>query len=139
MASYQATSTLNPLFDPNSKHIDIDYSVQKEVINQPKKDPAGIQDEDLKFLEKIMNLIKENKINLYTPSSLINQAVYESLSDEQKAKVELEAANLLFKLRNMRDLWEAGYGDSFQMNNLVHGVRILKERIEEIRGDVFII
>lgn len=133
------SKAINPLYNPAVQQADITSEVQKEVINRPQTDSSGMSSEDQVFLKLILKLISEGKIEVHTPSSLINDAVYEKLSAEHKSKVEVEALNLLTKVRNIKDLHDAGFGESYQMKNLVNSVRLLKERIEQIQGDVFII
>src|SRR3989339_738523 len=79
------------------------------------------------------------------PKDLVNNPpidpdeVNDELSPEGKTKVEFEAANLLAKIRQIKSLYDGGFERSYQLENLIRSVRLSKERIEEIIGDVFII
>ncbi len=115
-----------------------DPQVQKE-LNAPLSDPTGVSDENDKFLHLVISLINDGKIELHTPSTLINKAVYDGLSEEKQGLADREAMNLLSAVREIKDLFDAGYKDTYQMQNLVERVRNTKERIEEKGGDLFII
>ncbi|KKP37042.1 MAG: hypothetical protein UR27_C0010G0064 [Candidatus Peregrinibacteria bacterium GW2011_GWA2_33_10] len=129
----------NPLFDPKNQEVFNDYVVPKDLVNNPPIDPDEFNDEDQKFLKHILKLIEDKTIDLMTPSTLYNDKVYDELSPEGKTKVEFEAANLLAKIRQIKSLYDGGFERSYQLENLIRSVRLSKERIEEIRGDVFII
>lgn len=115
-----------------------DEQVQKE-LNTPLAAPEGVSEKNREFLHMVVQLIEDGKIELFTPSTLINESVYEKLSEEEKGKADLEAMNLLATVREMKDLFDAGFKDSYQMENLVERVRNSKERIESEKGDIFII
>lgn len=115
-----------------------DDQVQRD-LNTPLSDPAGVTDENDKFMHSVVQLINDGKIELHTPSTLINDSVYGDLSEEEKGKADLEAMNLLGTIREMKDLFDAGYKDSYQMENLVERIINTKERIETEKGDIFII
>lgn len=115
-----------------------DPQVQKE-LNTPLSDPTGVSNENDKFLHLVISLINDEKIKLHTPSTLINKAVYDDLSEEKQGLADMEAVNLLSAIREIKDLFDAGYKDTYQMQNLVERVRNTKERIEEKGGDLFVI
>jgi len=115
-----------------------DDQVQKD-LNTPLTDPAGVGDENDKFLHLIISLIEEEKIELHTPSTLLNEDVYNELNEEKKGKADYEAMNLLADVREIKDLFDAGYKETYQMENLLERVRNTKERIEAEKGDLFII
>ena len=58
---------------------------------------------------------------------------------EKQAEMELKAATLLASIREIKDLYGAGFGTSYQIQNLVHRLKENVEFIEEAGGDVFII
>lgn len=111
----------------------------QQVLNTPLKKDDGMSPEDETFLNHVLGLIDEGKINLYQPSSLINHPIYDPLGDSQKEKIEIEAMNLLNGIRELKGLCDAGFRETFQVENLVSRLRLSKERLEEIGGDVFII
>ena len=115
-----------------------DPQVQKE-LNTPLSDPTGASNENDKFLHLVISLINDEKIKLHTPSTLINKSVYDDLSEEKQGLVDMEAVNLLSAVREIKDLFDAGHKDTYQMQNLVERVRNTKERIEEKGGDLFVI
>lgn len=115
-----------------------DEQTQKE-LNTPLTDPSGAGQKNEKFLNLVISLINEGKINLYRPATLINQPIYDNLPKEKQGKVDLEAMNLLVAIREIKGLHDAGYKDSYQMENLVERVRNTKERLESEGGDLFII
>ena len=121
------------------KSVFIDEATQRS-LNTPLQDNTGRLDgKDQEFLNLIISLIDEKKIDLYQPSTLINNAVYDKLEEKVKGQVDLEAINMLTAIREIKDLYDNGFKETFQMENLVHRLRMTKERLEETGGDVFII
>lgn len=112
---------------------------EQKALNQPLKDPSGGGGSNQKFLSDVVAKINEGKINLFSPSSLLNQEVYQKLPEQIRGKIDMDAVNLLGKLRDMKGLYDLGQTDSYQMEYLVENVRLIKERIEAEAGDVFII
>jgi hypothetical protein len=110
-----------------------------QMLNDPLKDPAGITDAQESFLEKLMRLIKEGVLDPMRPSTIINTAVYDALPDEAKGKVDLEAVNMSSAIREIRDLFESGNAESFQLQNRIDSLREIKTRLEKEGGDLFII
>ncbi|MEK7673426.1 MAG: hypothetical protein AAB373_06100 [Patescibacteria group bacterium] len=116
----------------------IDPQVQKE-LNTPLKTQEAVNPEDQAFLELIVKLVNEGKINLYSPSSLLNDEVYNKLDNVQKGKTDIEAQNMLTAIRNIKGLYDAGYKDTYQIFYQVSELRLTKERLEYHGGDLFII
>lgn len=111
----------------------------QKILNEPIAKPGGLSAEDQSFLNLILDKVDKKEINLLIPSSLINQSVYDSLSEELQGKVDFDAVNLVSTLRNIYDLWKFHQQPTFQIENLVHQVRLTKERLEETSGDVYVI
>lgn len=123
------------MIDPNQQ---IDPETQK-VLNTPLKANENMTSEDEQLLNQVVSLVNEGKINLYQPSTLVNQAAYSSLSSEKKGQVDYESMNLLTTIREIKGLYDAGFNGTYQISNLVSRMRTEKERIETERGDIFII
>ncbi|MBI2634212.1 hypothetical protein HYW82_00900 [Candidatus Peregrinibacteria bacterium] len=115
----------------------IDEKIQKE-LNTPLKDDSARSEEDKGFLELLMKLIRDGKIDLYKASTLINPAVYQNLTEEKKGKADFEAMNLLSTIREIKGLFEAGFQDTYQLWYMVEKLRLTKERLEADQ-DLFII
>lgn len=111
----------------------------QQMLNNPVQQSAFRESKNQEFLDLILAKIESKEIGLYTPSSLINDAVYSALSEEIQGKVDLEAMNLLSAIRDIKGLYDSGNKVSFQMENMVERVRNTKERIEIESGDVFVI
>lgn len=128
---------LNPLYDANTDNAQIADEKQK-MINTPL---AGgqLSAEDRAFLDKLLELVENGTIQLYVPSSLINTSVYEELSTEAKGKADQNAVAMLAKIRDIVELEKAPMDTDYQVENLVHSLRLNKERMEGIDGDIFII
>lgn len=124
--------------DKNQNAQAIDWKTQKE-LNIPLALQGQADAKTTQFLEMLMNLINEGKIDLHNPDTLINHAVYDKLLPEKQEKVEMEAFNLLAAIRDIKDLYDAGYKDTFQMSNDVERLMFTKERLEKLGGDLFII
>lgn len=116
----------------------IDPKTQQR-LNQPLTKSQGLSQEDQAFLSMVLDKVDRKEINLMQPSSLINHAVYDKLPEDKRGKVDFDAVNLLTTLRNIYDLWKAYQTPTFQIENMVHQVRVTKERLEEISGDVYVI
>ena len=121
------------------KAVFMDEATQKN-LNTPLQDSTGsIDGKDQEFLNLILSLIEEGKIDLYKPSSLLNNDVYNTLNDQEKGEVDLAAMNMLNAIREIKGLNDNGFRETFQMNNLVSRLRYNKEQLESADGDLFII
>ncbi|MFA6305653.1 MAG: hypothetical protein WC651_02905 [Candidatus Gracilibacteria bacterium] len=116
----------------------IDPETQK-VLNTPLPIPSGNDPKDEEFLNTVLDLISKGKIDLYKPDTLINHPVYDQLPVDKKGKADIEAFNILSTIRDLKGLVDAGFRETFQVQNLVQSVRHIKERLETAGGDVFII
>ncbi|MBD3360976.1 hypothetical protein GF366_04210 [Candidatus Peregrinibacteria bacterium] len=124
--------------EKEQKSVFVDKKTQEE-LNKPLSDPIGISRENHDFLEKIVDLIEKEKIDLYKPETLINREYYDKLTEREQGKADFEAVNLLSALREIKDLYDLGKIDTYQMQNLLERIRNTKERLEEEGGDLFII
>ena len=119
--------------------IAIDDQMQ-QTLNKPlEAGQTQISDEDRKFLAMLLDLIDSKKIDLYKPSTLINNEVYDTLDEKARGKTDFDAVNLLSTIREIKKLCDGGFRDSYQTMNMVNQIRLTKERLEEIAGDIYII
>lgn len=116
----------------------IDPETQK-MLNTPAVDPKGLSQENQAFLNLVVAKVEKGEINLMQPNSLINHAIYDKLTEDKQGKVDFDAVNLAAILRNIYGLWKAYQNSTYQIENMVHQVRLTKERLEEISGDVYVI
>lgn len=114
----------------------VDVQTQKE-LNEPLKYNGSSQNKD--FLEMLVKLINEGKIQIYKPATLINHEVYDKLDQTAQGKADYEAVNMLMVIREIKGLYDAGYKETYQIDNLVERLRVSKERLEVQGGDLFII
>ncbi len=128
----------NPLFDPATDNLPIDPEIQK-MLNKPLVDDSGFSQEDQAFLQQIIAKFEEGTIHRYEPSSLLNVAVYDSLDTARKGKADQNAFNILSTLRNIYDLWTVEQSPTYQVKNMIHSIRLTKERLETELGDVYIV
>ncbi|PJC37243.1 hypothetical protein CO046_01570 [Candidatus Peregrinibacteria bacterium CG_4_9_14_0_2_um_filter_53_11] len=112
---------------------------EQQKLNQPLAKSQGISQEDQAFLDMVIAKIESKEINLLSPSSIINNAVYDKLTEEQQGAVDFDAVNLVASLRRINDLCKLDHSASYQLEYLVHEVRLTKERFETLSGDVYII
>lgn len=119
-------------------NIQLDEALQKK-LGEPLINPTGISEEDQAFLNQIVAKVESKKIDLLKPDTLINHAVYDKLPPDKQGKVDFDAVNLAATLRDIYGLWKFVHQPTFQIQNLVHQVRLTKERLEEISGDVYVI
>ncbi|MBI4975620.1 hypothetical protein HZC20_02990 [Candidatus Peregrinibacteria bacterium] len=116
----------------------IDPETQK-LLNTPLVSAETEDSKDSEFLALVMNLIAEGKIDLHRPYTLLNKDVYDKLPSDKQGKADLEAFNVLSSLREIKDLYDHGFTNTFQIKNLVNKIRLTKERLEADSGDIFII
>ncbi len=116
----------------------VEENVQ-QMINKPQIDPTGIDDSDLEFMEKVIAMVENGTINVHTPATLINKEVYNNLDEQAQGKTDLNAVNLLTDIRQIKNLWDMGDRESFQIKNLIERMRHTKQRVEKEIGDCFII
>lgn len=109
------------------------------MLNKPTEHPEDLDPKDLAFLTMLMEKIDKGEINLYRPSTLLNYAVYDKLDETGKGKADFDAMNLLGTIREIRKLWNLGLRNTYQIENLTHRIRVTKEHLEEIGGDIYII
>lgn len=111
----------------------------QEMINKPQDDPEGIDVKDQEFLETVVELINDGTIDVYVPETIMNKEVYEKVDEEAKGIADFNAVPLLGELRRIKILYDTGKKETFQIKNLVHRVRLTKERLEDKCGDIYII
>ncbi len=109
------------------------------ALNAPLVKNESMSATDEAFLNIILEFVAEGKINLYQPSTLLNHAVYDLLDQGKQGKADMEAMNLLTSIREIKGLCDAGFRQTFQVENLVSRLKMSKERVEELGGDLFII
>jgi hypothetical protein len=111
----------------------------QEQMNKPTVSSEEMRVEDEKFLNLLLDLIARKQIDLFRPSTLLNEPIYEKLTPEQKAQAELDSLNLLSTIKEIKKLFEAKMTDTYQFQNKLQQLRLTKERIESQIGDVYII
>ena len=121
------------------KFMDTTDPQTQKMLNEPTMNPKGLSKEDENFLNILVSKVEKGEINLLQPSSLINHAIYDTLPAEQQGKVDFDAMNMAAVLRDIYGLWKAYSKPTFQIENLVHQIRLTKERLEQISGDVYVI
>lgn len=118
----------------------VELSPQDQAkLNEPLKDESGVDPKDTEFLAMLVKKIEEKEIDLHTPSTLINAPVYDGLDENAKGKADYEAYNMLATIREIYNLWNTGYKDSYQIQYMVHKIRLYKEKLEEVGGDIYVI
>lgn len=124
------------------QHQDIQISDEtNKQLNQPLKtiEHEEVQPEDQQFLTLLIKKIEAGEIKLLEPSSLLNHAVYDKLDELAQGKADYDAVNLLADIREIHRLWQNGERDTYQIIYLVHKMRLTKERLEQLGGDIYII
>lgn len=118
----------------------VEMSEDEQIqLSKPLKDESGVDPADAEFMNMVVDKIEKGEINLYRPSTLINESVYDALDEVARGKADVDAFNLLSSIREIHNLWKSGDRESFQIQNAVHRIRVTKERLEEVGGDIFII
>ncbi len=109
------------------------------MLNKPTEHPKELDPKDTEFLTMLMDKIEKGEIDLYRPDTLVNHPVYDKLDENARGKADFDALNLLGTIRTIRKLWQAGDRNTYQIENLTHQIRLTKERLEELGGDIYII
>ncbi|HCW32282.1 MAG: hypothetical protein UT36_C0010G0036 [Candidatus Peregrinibacteria bacterium GW2011_GWF2_39_17] len=131
-------SNYNPLYDPATDNAPIDPAVQT-ILNKPLLDDSGFDETDETFLNEVMAKFENNIIQPHTPSSLLNNSVYNTLDEFKKGKADQNAFIMLTTLRNIYDLWKIEPRATYQIKNQIRHIRLIKERVEAEMGDVYIV
>lgn len=112
---------------------------EQQKLNKPLEVQEGFDADDEAFLQMIVSKVEAKEIDLYKPSSLLNNVVYDKLNEKAQGKADFDAVNLLSAIREIYNLWKMGEKNSYQIQNQVHRIRLTKERLEEEAGDIYII
>lgn len=126
-----------PLPPLNVKALEVDPEVQK-MLNQPLEAPE-VSEADKSFLQLILDKVEKGEIQLFVASSLINKTVYDGLTQEGQAQADLNAFNFLAEIRNIKNLHDANMAGTYEMQYMIRHLRVIKERMEALGGDIFII
>lgn len=107
-------------------------------LSKPWSDPkTALSEEDKNFLEDLMKKIKASDIKLHVPSSILHQAVYEKLSDSDKAKADIWIQATLARIRQIADFYDNPYdNNSDMMIDMLKDLRLKKETLEKELGDI---
>ncbi len=110
--------------------------LQRE-LGKPHEDNVLTADHEA-FIQTVLALLDQKKIDTTNPQSFIHDHVYRKLSLELKAKVDLAIPNIITLLERIIDLHvRPEKDDSYEMKNLIESLWLSKERIEK-HADVFI-
>jgi hypothetical protein len=115
----------------------INQETQTE-LNQPfSAAKTALQTEDKDFLENLIKKIESKEVLLHTPSSILNEAVYDALPGEKKVQADLFINSTLFVIRQVYDFYQSSFdNNSDMMINMVQELRMKKEMLEKEMGDV---
>lgn len=127
---------INPLYDPKTDNQAISTDVQS-MLNQPLAAGSWTDEEQI-FLNELIAKVEAGTIQLYSPSTLINTAVYEQLSPEAQGKADFNAMNMLSKIREIVNLMKLYSEANYEVKNLVESLFENKKNLESA-GDIFII
>ena len=127
----------NPFIRAIKEHSGKELSAGKEAeLSKPKA--ASLTDEHSIFLNTVIRLLDEGKIDTKNPQSFIKSDVYDGLSDELKAKTDQTVPNIITILEHIMDLHARKEDNaSEEMKSLIETLWQAKQRIEE-HADVFI-
>lgn len=127
---------LNPLYDPATDNKAIAPEVQT-MLNAPMKADSW-SEQDQSFLNELLAKVENGTIKLYSPSSLLNQAVYEALSPAEQGKADQNAMVMIGNIREIVSLMKAYNEPNAIVKNLVESLIEAKKRLET-SADIFII
>lgn len=117
----------------------------QDQANAPAADPTGLDDDVQEFLETTMNLVYDGKVDVYKPSSLLNEPEYNKLGHEAQGLADQTAMVFCGKMREIKALMDISGGErsyaepTYQIQHLVKELKFHKEQFENEHGDVFVI
>jgi len=115
----------------------IDEKTQ-QMLNKPANHQGTrLSSEDKAFLDDLIRKVDDGDINLYQPTTIVNQEVYDQLAGGNRAKTDLFVNSTLFVIRQVYDFYKSDYSnESDMMVNMVQELRYKKETLEGEIGDV---
>jgi len=117
-------------------------SDEQSRISRGFEDNESLAPEEKELMDFILSKVNDGTIDLYSPSSLLNNAVYEALAEEQRGEIDLYAVNALSTIRRIKDLKDLPGVDetrTYQMKLMINELKLKKEEMEKNFGDVYII
>lgn len=107
-------------------------------LNKPWSDPkTALSSEDKAFLELLVKHIKSGEINPMKPSSILNQAVYDKLPGDKKARTDIWINATLALVRQIYDFYNNPFdNNSDMMIDMVRDLHGRKKKLETELGDV---
>lgn len=95
-------------------------------------------DEHKKFAVTISTLLENGSIDITKPETFLNQAVYEGLDQEWKAKTDLTIMNIATLLGHIYDFYKSKQTPDAcpQLATMIEELWQMKQRIE-VHADVF--
>jgi len=128
---------MKTIFDEHKDTI-VDPKTQKR-LNEPLVDKTGFNEGHEDFLHMLIKKIETGELDVHSPQTLYNRAVYDKLHEEEQEKADLTAINLMSTIRQLEALWKQAKKSTFQIQNLVETIFQMKSTFEEKHGDVYII
>ncbi len=100
---------------------------------------SDMSDEHKNFTKTISALLEEGKIDVLRPQTFLNQAVYQTLPEEVKGKVDLLVVNMATLLSHIYDFYKSKETPDAcpQLATMIEQLWEMKERIEK-DDDVFV-
>lgn len=119
------------------------YDAHKDLSEDAQKQAGqaiggAMKKEHEDFLQLIVKLVDEGKIDLNVPSSLLNQSVYDELTEEWKMKVDTALLNIAHQIRLMYEFFTstATPNSSPHLVTMIDHLHQMKSRIEK-HADIF--
>ncbi len=118
------------------EHKDLPEDKQKQA-GQAIEGPMSQQSQD--FLQTVLALIKDGKIDPLNTQTFMKVKVYESLDPEWKAKTDLAIVNISSQLQRIKEFYESDKtpNSSPHLEQMIAELWQMKERIE-VKADVFV-
>lgn len=113
-------------------------------VTQEKQIAAGEQvhttlnTEYQQFLQELFRLLDSNEIDPYTPSSMLKNEVYDSLTEQKQDAIDMELHNICNQVR-MIDNFRKSNNDQLDSAHFTTMVKHLWEMVNriEIENDIF--
>ena len=130
------SAALSKLKQALSQHQDTEIDQKTQAaLNTPFNDPMTSHTAENKaFLENLIQKINSGEINLLSPSSIIDQDIYSSLSSDKKAKADLFVNNTLFAIRRVYDFYNNPFSNESDM--MIQMVIELRQKIDTLEQEL---
>jgi hypothetical protein len=116
------------------KAIEEHKNLSEDAQKKAGKAIAGKMDPKVEeFLQTLLKLLEEKKIDTTNPESFINKDIYDTMPQEWKGKTDMALLNIAHQIEDIEQFYKSKQtpNESPQLQNMIETLWLMKERIEE--------